>query len=101
MTSNPHRRPTPPISTPKRRRMNTKTLRGLAVVSLAAFTIVRPALPQSASVADSAPLGPGDAIRTTFWREPQMSGEYRVDETGTVVLPLLEPATSGGSSRPG
>ena len=35
------------------------------------------------------PLAPGDAIQLAFWREPQLSGDYPVDETGTVVLPLL------------
>ena len=35
------------------------------------------------------PLAPGDAIQLAFWREPQLSGDYPIDETGTVVLPLL------------
>jgi len=34
-------------------------------------------------------LEPGDAIRLAFWREPELSGEYPVDETGAVVLPFL------------
>jgi polysaccharide export outer membrane protein len=34
-------------------------------------------------------LVPGDAIRLTFWREPELSGGYSVDEVGVVVLPLL------------
>jgi polysaccharide export outer membrane protein len=37
----------------------------------------------------SAPLQPGDAVRLGFWREPALSGEYAVDESGTVVLPYL------------
>lgn len=37
----------------------------------------------------SAPLEPGDAIELSAWREPDLSGRYMVDETGTVVLPLL------------
>lgn len=36
-----------------------------------------------------APLAPGDAIQLAFWREPQLGGEFPVDENGTVVLPLL------------
>lgn len=36
-----------------------------------------------------APLAPGDAVRIAFWREPEMNGEYPVDEMGVVVLPLL------------
>jgi polysaccharide export outer membrane protein len=34
-------------------------------------------------------LEPGDAIAVHSWREPQLSGEYPIDEEGTVVLPLL------------
>jgi protein involved in polysaccharide export with SLBB domain len=35
------------------------------------------------------PLLPGDEIRLSGTVEPQLPGEYPVDETGTVVLPLL------------
>jgi protein involved in polysaccharide export with SLBB domain len=35
------------------------------------------------------PLAPGDAIQLAFWREPQLGGDFPVDESGTVVLPLL------------
>lgn len=34
---------------------------------------------------------PGDLIRLKIWQEPDMSGEFPVDETGTVVLPRLGP----------
>lgn len=37
----------------------------------------------------STPLAPGDALRLTFWLEPALSGEYAIDESGVVVLPLL------------
>jgi polysaccharide export outer membrane protein len=36
-------------------------------------------------------LAPGDAIRVSSWREPQIAGVYTVDETGTVALPMLGP----------
>jgi len=36
-----------------------------------------------------APLAPGDVIQLAFWREPQLGGDFPVDEHGTVVLPLL------------
>ena len=36
-----------------------------------------------------APLAPGDVIQLAFWREPQLGGDFPVDESGTVVLPLL------------
>jgi polysaccharide export outer membrane protein len=69
----------------------SRTLRTIVVCWSAMLAIVVPGRSQSAAVSapDVAPLAPGDAIRTTFWREPQLNGEYRVDETGTVVLPLL------------
>ena len=66
-----------------------KTLRAIAASAAALLSLSSPTRAQSSSGQAPAPLAPGDAVRTTFWREPQMSGEYRVDETGTVVLPLL------------
>ena len=34
-------------------------------------------------------LRPGDVVRLRIWREPDMSGEYTVDETGRVVFPRV------------
>jgi hypothetical protein len=34
-------------------------------------------------------LGPGDGLRLRIFREPELSGEYVVDERGVVVLPKL------------
>ena len=34
-------------------------------------------------------LQPGDMVRLRIWREPGMSGDYRVDESGTVVFPRI------------
>lgn len=34
-------------------------------------------------------LRPGDVVRLQIWREPDLSGEFRVDRRGTVVVPLL------------
>jgi polysaccharide biosynthesis/export protein len=34
-------------------------------------------------------LQPGDVIRVAIWREEDLSGEFRVDENGTVTFPLL------------
>ena len=39
--------------------------------------------------ADEHPLKPGDVIRLGGTREPEFRGDYPVDETGAVVLPLL------------
>jgi protein involved in polysaccharide export with SLBB domain len=34
-------------------------------------------------------LGPGDGLRIRIYREPDLSGEYVVDERGVVVLPKI------------
>ncbi|MDQ3225685.1 MAG: polysaccharide biosynthesis/export family protein [Chloroflexota bacterium] len=34
-------------------------------------------------------LAPGDVLRIAIWREPDLSGDFLVDETGVVTLPLL------------
>jgi polysaccharide export outer membrane protein len=36
-------------------------------------------------------LRPGDALRVRVWREPDLSGEFTVDESGVVTLPKLGP----------
>jgi len=37
----------------------------------------------------SVELRPGDRVRLNIWREPDLSGEYPVDERGEVVFPKL------------
>jgi polysaccharide export outer membrane protein len=34
-------------------------------------------------------LRPGDVVRLNIWREPDMSGEYIVDEAGMVIFPRV------------
>jgi len=34
-------------------------------------------------------LHPGDAVRVEVWREPDLTGEYTVDQNGVVVFPLI------------
>lgn len=48
---------------------------------------VRPAA--AAQPAGSSSLRPGDVLRLRIWREPDLSGDYPVDEKGTAVLPRL------------
>lgn len=42
-----------------------------------------------ARVEESARIRPGDVVRLSIWREPDLSGEFPVDEKGEVVLPRL------------
>ena len=41
------------------------------------------------SIMDTLPLRPGDVVRLQIWREPDMSGQYTVDESGIVVFPRV------------
>jgi protein involved in polysaccharide export with SLBB domain len=43
------------------------------------------------SDAGSAMLLPGDIVRLRIWREPDLSGDFPVDERGTVVFPKIGP----------
>lgn len=44
---------------------------------------------QPAYASSAPPLSPGDAIAIQFWQEPQLSGQFPIDEQGLVVLPIL------------
>jgi protein involved in polysaccharide export with SLBB domain len=41
-------------------------------------------------------LFPGDVVRLRVWREPDLSGDFGVDQNGVVVLPRLGPTTVRG-----
>jgi polysaccharide export outer membrane protein len=43
-------------------------------------------------------LKPGDAIRVSIWREPDLSGEFMVARNGKVVFPLLGEKEVAGRS---
>jgi protein involved in polysaccharide export with SLBB domain len=50
------------------------------------------ATPFAGDPSDSAlALRPGDAVRLRIWREPDLSGDFPVNESGIVVLPKLGP----------
>ena len=44
--------------------------------------------PGSAEV-DARPLRSGDVVRLRIWREPELSGDFVIDERGSVVLPKI------------
>jgi polysaccharide export outer membrane protein len=45
--------------------------------------------PAGAPEASSVVLQPGDRVRLKVWREPDLSGDFEVDEDGIVVFPKL------------
>ncbi len=57
----------------------------LAVLAGAATSQTMP--PATPGVTSS--LLPGDVVRVAIWREDDLSGEFVVDEDGSVILPLL------------
>lgn len=67
--------------------------------SLAPATVATVASPATVTTGDAAAaaaapataLHPGDVVRVRIWREPDLSGEYPVDERGMAVFPRLGP----------
>lgn len=43
-------------------------------------------------------LRPGDVVRLRIWREPDLSGDFMVDETGVATLPKVGPVQVSGRS---
>jgi len=89
--------PLPPITETPQARLVTKRMIFLVV---AAASLAAPAAaqstndnpPSSAPVATSQAskkLRPGDVIRLRIWREPDMSDDFLVDESGTVAFPKV------------
>ena len=66
-------------------------------LEVAAGPVAAQSPPAAGPVRDSLPLRPGDLIRLRVWREPDMSGDFLVNEAGIAVLPEIGPleVTSG------
>lgn len=43
-------------------------------------------------------LGPGDTLTLRIYDQPQMSGDFSIDDSGMIDLPLLGPLPAGGRS---
>ena len=80
-------------------------IRCLSMLALVAAIGAGPATSQTSFASAQAPaqtgprdtvlgqsrLQPGDVIRLRIWREPDLSGEFPVDESGSAVFPKLGP----------
>ena len=61
---------------------------------LVVVALTEPGLAQSGvsqtprSIVDSGALAPGDVVRITVWRKPELSGEFPVTGNGTIAHPL-------------
>ncbi len=74
----------------------------LAAVTVCSLAAGRPAAAQTAlgghsthDAGDSLALQPGDLIRLRVWREPDLSGDFPVNELGIAVLPQIGPIQVG------
>ena len=72
-----------------------------AFIALASPAL-KPALAQETAPQTVAPatgvnpvLQPGDMVRLRIWREPDLTGDYRVDERGVAVFPKIGPVAVG------
>jgi|SRR5882762_1898443 len=54
-----------------------------------------PVLPQPIALGDSV-LRPGDVLRITVWRQPDLSGEFAISPDSSVAHPLLQAVKVGG-----
>lgn len=67
-------------------RMRLSTLLILTVILVGADSKAQTA---STPIMVQPSLAPGDAVRIAVWREPDLSGDFIVNEVGVVTLPLL------------
>ncbi|MDB4948736.1 MAG: polysaccharide export protein [Gemmatimonadetes bacterium] len=75
--------------------MNTR-LRALAAFVLL-FACRAAGLHAQAVPADPpAALSPGDAVRITVWRSPELSGEFDIGADGSIMHPLFRDVTAAG-----
>jgi len=55
---------------------------------------------QSTDSAATAVLRPGDLIRITVWRQPELSGDFRILEDGTIGHPLYQAIAATSTPLP-
>lgn len=67
-----------------------------AVLLVAAITSPAALRGQDAIESPESKLVPGDVIRLNIWREPDLTGEFLVQEDGTAVLPKVGPVQVTG-----
>jgi polysaccharide export outer membrane protein len=76
----------------------------MPVLAILACSAVTAGAQNPSAGSDSTPAGleelrPGDVVRLRIWREPDLTGDFAIQESGEVVLPKLGPLPVGGISR--
>ncbi len=71
------------------------------ILLAALFVVATPiaAFAQYAEPRDETVLRPGDAVRITVWRQPELSGEFAIAEDGTILHPLYRQLAVAGHTR--
>jgi protein involved in polysaccharide export with SLBB domain len=72
-----------------------------SAVCLAAMIMIAGSLPaQQLQDTTSIVLRPGDALRITVWREPELSGQFTISQDGTIRHPLYQDIVAAGVDLP-
>lgn len=69
---------------------------GSALQTITANTTVPTSMPAALSVNDLYRLGPGDKLRVIVFGENELSGEFFVDDSGAIDLPLIGDVPAAG-----
>lgn len=80
-----------PIS-PRAVKLSALLTRGWAILVLSltcALVVGSPSRSEAQESAQHSTLRPGDSLRVRVWREPDLSGDFMVDEHGDLTLPRL------------
>lgn len=79
-------------------RDRVRPITAMAVAALLLLCSAGTALPQADAPQSEPTLRPGDVITLRIWREPDLSGEFQVNEDGEVVFPRIGPMEVTGRS---
>jgi polysaccharide biosynthesis/export protein len=78
------------------RTMVTSWVAVLAVLACAGIGAAQTPSSAAGSPAADVVLRPGDVLRITVWPNPEASGEFTIEDSGYVMLPLLEAVRAAG-----
>jgi len=91
-----------PATTHRGESVTTTKIFSWLVGLVSTFALSEPLHPQTSSAPpvrtylDSTALAPGDAVRITVWRKPELSGEFAITANGTVAHPLYREVQVAG-----
>ena len=72
----------------------------LSLLVVALGVMLDPGTAAGQQPAPAASLRPGDMVRVTVWRKPELSGDFRVLADGSIAHPLYQAINVSGMSMP-